>query len=491
VVKEAPSRWAIALMIAFAASVVALLLFLWLAFGGSIPLKPESYRFEVEFPEAQTLAQEADVRLAGVNVGKVKKKALADDRRGELVTIELKREYAPVPQRTRAVLRQKTLLGETYVELAYGPAGGESDMLADGGRLASTSVKPTVELDEIFDTFDRPTRLAFRDWVKELTVAIRGRAAGDVNDSLGNLAPFAVDGATLLKTLDDQGVAVRRLVRNTGVVFGAINERQGALRELVGNANDTFAATASRDRSLAATIRTFPTFLDESRATLSRLEGFARETHPLVNRLRPAAEDLGPAVRDLADLSPDLEGLFEDLPALTRAGEKGLPALTDVVAATEPLFEASHVFLPELNPILAEFNFHQGTISAFFAGATPDLAGTYGGKRYQTQITLLDHLLDTYVDEPERTRGNAYLQPNAFNRGGALGAGPNGTHESFHCPGGKERPDPDDAKRIPPCFVAPPSLLTGKQFIALGKGQAPYRKPPKGIEGATPADPNR
>ena len=60
-------------------------------------------------------------------------------------------------------------------------------------------------------------------------------------------------------------MAVRRLIKNTGVVFGAVNERQGALRELVVNSNNTFEATASRDRELAETIRVFPTFLDESK----------------------------------------------------------------------------------------------------------------------------------------------------------------------------------------------------------------------------------
>ena len=112
---------------------------------------------------------------------------------------------------------------------------------------------------------------------------------------------------------------MRRLIKNTGVVFGAVNERQGALRQLVVNSNNTFEATASRDQALADTIRVFPTFLDESKATLARLETFSRRTRPLVNLLKPSADDLGPTVRDLGDLAPDLEGLFRDLsPLITR-----------------------------------------------------------------------------------------------------------------------------------------------------------------------------
>ena len=42
-----------------------ILLYLWLVFGGSVPLRPEGYRFQVKFPEATQLAQEADVRISG------------------------------------------------------------------------------------------------------------------------------------------------------------------------------------------------------------------------------------------------------------------------------------------------------------------------------------------------------------------------------------------------------------------------------------------
>ena len=71
-VKEAPSFGRIFGMLAFTASCVGILLYLWLTFGGAIPLRPEGYRLHVKFPEATQLAQEADVRISGVNVGKVK-----------------------------------------------------------------------------------------------------------------------------------------------------------------------------------------------------------------------------------------------------------------------------------------------------------------------------------------------------------------------------------------------------------------------------------
>src|SRR5204863_6942484 len=111
---------------------------LWISFGGSIPFAARGYRIEVGFPEANELATGADVRIAGVNVGKVValRPDAADSR--TLATLEFSKPYAPRPRDTRATLRIKTLLGETYVDLSAGnPSSGE---LRDGGRLADGQV---------------------------------------------------------------------------------------------------------------------------------------------------------------------------------------------------------------------------------------------------------------------------------------------------------------------------------------------------------------
>ncbi len=496
-IKETPSLGRLLAMVVFAMSCFGILLFLWLAFGGSIPLRPEGYRFQAAFGEAATLAVEADVRLAGVNVGKVKTKELDKGAARTIVELEIKNEYAPIPRDTRAILRQKTLLGETYVELSPGERSGP--MLPDGGRLADVYVEPTVELDEIFNAFDEPTRNAFQDWVAELAKATKGGRGQDLNDGLGNLEGFAVDGATLLEQLDQQQFAVRRVIKNTGRVFGALNEREGALRDLIVNSNETFAATASRDDALAETFRVFPTFLDESRATLTRLERFSIDTRPLVNTLKGPARDLGPTVRDLGELAPDLENLFRDLRPLIKASEKGVPDLERFLRAGEPVFESAHVFFPEINPILSLLSFHQATVAGFISNGGPDVSGDASGERQQTQIGVISgRTFDRPTKQPPRTRGNAYIAPNFFSRGIRLGG-----FESFTCaPAGGERRDPDDqlnnanpltkgSSKQPPCFVAPPSLYDGKRFRALERGQSPVRRAPQGDAGNAPADPNQ
>src|SRR3712207_884526 len=145
--KQAPTLGRLLVMVGFALSCFGLLLFLWLAFGGPVPLKPKGYQVNVSFAEGTQLAVEADVRVSGVPVGKVKT-VEADPKTGRSTArIELEERFAPLARNTRAILRQKTLLGETYVELSPGDPGA-AGTLAEGGTLPAGQVSPTVELDE-------------------------------------------------------------------------------------------------------------------------------------------------------------------------------------------------------------------------------------------------------------------------------------------------------------------------------------------------------
>src|SRR3954452_1244847 len=303
--KEGPSFGRIAAMVIFALSCCGLLTFLCISFGGSVPLKPKEYQLKINFPEATTLAEAADVRIAGVTVGKVRSKDLDKGANRTSVVLKIDPKYAPLPKDTRAILRQKTLLGETFVELS--PGNKSTGNLADGGTIANNRVEPTVELDEILRIFDPSTKKAFQQWVQESSKTISGTAPKDLNSALGNLAGFAQDGASVLQVLDTQSTAVRQVIKNTGVVFAALNQRKGQLQQLIVNSDRTFSALQAEQNALADTFRIFPTFLDESRLTLARLERFAINTRPLVIALKPVADDLGPTIRDVGALAPDLE----------------------------------------------------------------------------------------------------------------------------------------------------------------------------------------
>jgi phospholipid/cholesterol/gamma-HCH transport system substrate-binding protein len=490
--KDAPNVARILTMVIFALSCFGLLLFLWLSFGGPIPLQPEGYRFQAAFDEAPTLAEEADVRIAGVNVGKVKTKAL--DKRGARtnVDIELEDQHSPIPNNTRAILRQKTLLGETYIELT--PGNPETGMLAEGAKLSSTQVEDTVELDEILRIFDPETRKAFRGWVAEQNVAISGGTSQDLNDALGNLPEFFGSGSEVLQVLDEQDRVVSRLIANTGRVFGALNEQDGALRELIVNSNNTFEATASEKEALAETIQVFPSFLRESRLTLARLEDFSLDTRPLVNDLKPVADDLGPTVRDLGDLSPDLRDVFQDFPPLIRSGDRTLPQAARFLRGARPVFEGLHTFLPELNPVLSFGNYHRGGIADFISvggGALNLGLPNEGGEPSEVHLLSQASPIGSNSDHFDRTEAREEFRGNAYNAPGNLArAAFEGAIPSFTCynNGGEQERASREGERPnePPCVLQGPygfdgsgrfPQIRGRQEPLEGSGRVPRPKP--------------
>jgi phospholipid/cholesterol/gamma-HCH transport system substrate-binding protein len=419
VIKQAPSAGRIVLMAAFTLSCFGILLFLWLSFGGSIPLRPEGYRVHVPVDEATQLAQEAEVRISGVNVGKVSKKE-PDERSGITdAVLEIDSRFAPIPADTRAILRQKTLLGETYVELTPGSRRGPN--IRDGGRLPRMQVAPTVELDEIFRTFDPKTREAFSTWLTEAGTAVGDRGR-ELNAALANLDPFAENVDEVLRVLDEQEGATRGLVRDTGEVFAALTERRGQLRELIRNSNRVFQTTARRNRELAETFVVLPTFLDETRRTVSRVTRFARTTDPLITQLRPAARALSPTLVDLKAIAPDLRGFFRDLGPLIRVSRRGVPATERLLDELEPLLERLDPYLRDLNPILSYLGLYRREITAFFAnisGATQatETAAGGGSLHYLRSINPINpEVLSAYPNRLAGNRANPYVEPGGYSK---------------------------------------------------------------------------
>jgi phospholipid/cholesterol/gamma-HCH transport system substrate-binding protein len=413
-VKDAPSPGKIAAMVLFTLSCFGLLLFLWLAFGGPVPLKAKGYRFHTSFAEAGQLSLEADVRISGVPVGKVKT-IKADKHTGRAdVTIQLDSRYAPLPSDARAILRQKTLLGETYVELTPGHHGVKP--IPEGGQLPASQVSDTVELDEIIRAFDPKTRAAFQTWMQTQAQAITGHGQ-DLNDALGNLGPFADDAATLAGILNRQQGAVSRLIANTGVVFGALSERDDQLRSLIQNTNTVFATTASRDEQLKQSFIALPTFEDESHTTLDRLTTFSNATDPLVTQLRPAARELSPTLEDLQDIAPDLKNLLQELQPLIDASKKGFPAGQQVLEDARPLIGQLDPATQQLTPMLQFIGLYKRELTSFFANTSAATEARDPGTPLhylRTTNPLNPENLAVYPTRVPTNRPNPYRLPNGF-----------------------------------------------------------------------------
>jgi virulence factor Mce-like protein len=528
--KSAPSLGRILIAVGFALSCFGLLLFLWVAFGGPVPLKPESYRITAYFPEATQLAVESDVRIGGVSVGKVKSIELApidkqiDGQDTTEAEIEIDPEFAPINSDARAILRQKTLLGETYVELtsgtdpkdagapvSLGASANNSDAetasvesIPEGGSLGLGQVQDQTQIDEIFNALDDETRNAFQQWQQGLAVAIKGRSL-DLNDAVGNLGPFLGDASDVLSILRRQKVALQGLVRDTGTVFDALSERDGQLADAITGSNQTFAALASEEQALRDFFQVAPTFENETQLTLNRLDEFQKNTRPLVQQLLPVANDISPTLRSVRQLSPNLQSLFLDLDDLTRASKRGFPALSRFLRGLRPTLQQLDPFLANLNPVVSWLNYYRTGVTDFLSNPPAGLSGTLTPEAGQPAARhvlkqlgyITQESLAIYPNRLPENRGNGYLIPfDDMIRSGL--AAKNGIFPNWDCnnTGGGERlpndggsppvstaQDPLPARNpaLPPplnnrqpfaaCFVQPdyPSEFGGTHFPQVQK----------------------
>jgi phospholipid/cholesterol/gamma-HCH transport system substrate-binding protein len=414
--KRAPSTTQLLVIVGFALSCFGILLFLWVTFGGPTPFKAKPYQVRVPFDEATQLAEQSDVRISGVNVGKVQDIELAPNGKQALATVNIDDQYAPLPRSTRAILRTKTLLGETYIELTPGSRDGPE--LADGGTVPEANVAQSVQLDEIFRTFNPETRAAFQSWMQEAAVAISGQGQ-NLSYAIGQFEPTFTELDRLFRVLDTQRVAIGQLFRNGATTFRALRGRGGELASLIQHSNTVFQTTARRDRDIEALFRAFPTFLDESKLTLNRLKTFALNTDPLTKQLVPAAEQLSPTLISIARLAPESKAFFEALLPAIKHAPTGFPALRKIFRDEfPPLLRAADPFLRNLNPLLTGLKLYKSGVTSFFANLAATFSGELvepGGVSHPNYLRVIGPInseaLATYPSRLTVNRSSAYSPP--------------------------------------------------------------------------------
>lgn len=421
-IKQAPSPLRVALLIAFVLACVVTLAYLWIDFGGTFPLVPQGYRVQVAFPQANELATGADVRIAGVNVGKVVGLKLDPQDSRTLATLQIDNQFEPLPRDTHAALRIKTLLGETFVALSYG--NRKSGNLPDGGRLPDAQVTPNVTLDQILSTFDPKTRRAFDTWVQSQAQATQGRGA-DINASFGDLPGFFDSSQQLLSALNSQSSDLGKLVSNTGTFFRSISARKGELAGLITASDNLFKTTAARNHQLAAVFRALPQFELQSRLALPALTQFGDKADPVIRQLLPLTGELEQTFRYTKQISPTFKALFERLGPAVTASKRGLPALETILNEIPGLLHAFQPFLRNANPIVSYIGLYKKEITGFFGNVTAASQGfdheapnAIGQAIHYVRAsqTLGPGSLATTTKPLGSSRDNAYKTPGALSQ---------------------------------------------------------------------------
>ena len=333
---------------------------LWVNFGGAMPGVTGGYSVTASLADTQNLVYDSEVRMAGVPVGKIR--GLERNAGSVDVKMELRGDAAPLHEGAKVVLRAKTLIEETYIEVT----DGTGPAIADGGQLPASAEQLSVKFDDLLDTLPLETRKQLAAMVKKLGAGTDGKAQY-LADTLAALGRLGRDGHDALDVLAAQSDNLSGLVREGTRLLAVLDEGEGQIARMAIAAERLTRATASRDDKLAETVRLLPGLLDRVNAASPPVRQLAGALTPLAEPLRRAAPDLEAALGELPGATAELRGM---LPELDRTLDR-LPATltrTPAVAAdASALIPVLRVGLADLNPMLAYLAPYAKDTAAFAA----------------------------------------------------------------------------------------------------------------------------
>jgi virulence factor Mce-like protein len=330
--------WAL-LAVAFA---VGFALFLFRG-AGSLPSVGGDYHVRAVLPAAGGLAPRSRVTMAGVDIGDVDHV----QRRGTgvLVDLSIDDDHAPLAADSRVVLRQRTLLGEKYLQVV---PGHQRATAPDGGLLAVDQKNEFVEVDEVLSQLRGQTRHNAQRAIRGLGLAVGDRGP-ELNRLIDGTSALITTGTPLVRSLARERQHITSLVANLGELATEIGDRGTALRTLGAQATAAFGAVAQRDRALRATLEQLPPTLNQLRATSGVLRHTMRTATPVVSRLATAVNGLRPVVRRLTPAARDGRRVVTELGAAS-------PGVTRTLAALERLSPPARKSLAPLQRMFCQLN---------------------------------------------------------------------------------------------------------------------------------------
>jgi virulence factor Mce-like protein len=296
-----------------AATALVTIVAVFLAYNANngLPFVP-TYELRATVPSAANLVEGNEVRIGGARVGVVDRIAPKRHRNGAVTAelhMKLQTNVQPLPRDSTLIVRPRSALGLKYVEITPGArrlAGGRPAPGFPNGAtipLANATPRP-VELDDVLNALDRPTRDASQVNLREFGDAFAGRGAG-LNETIAALPSLLGNLERAMRNLADPRTDLRSLFRQLGAAAAEVAPVAEAQAQLFVNLDVTFRALAAVARPhLQDTISEGPATLRAAIASfrvqrpfLANSEALFRELRPGVRALRGAAPDLAGALR--------------------------------------------------------------------------------------------------------------------------------------------------------------------------------------------------
>jgi phospholipid/cholesterol/gamma-HCH transport system substrate-binding protein len=428
-------------------AVVALLAIL--LFGGG-----SSYEIKAVFQNAGQLVKGNQVTVSGQTVGTISDIRLTDDGHAEIV-MHLDK-FTPLHEGTTAIIRATSLSGVAshYVALELGPNSGKK--IDSGGMIKADRTTAPVDLDQLFDTFDKKTRKSLQRVIRGSAVQYAGKAP-QANQSLKYFNPALSTSSALTRELVRDRVVFKRFVTDSSRVVTALADRHTQLTSLVRNAKATAGAIASENTAFGQTLDKLPGTLRNANTTFVNLRSTlddltvlvdaskpaTRQLAPFLQQLRPLVHDAKPTIHDLRILiskpggGNDLTDLERQAPQLANLTGTVFPRSVQALKDAQPVVEYVRPYAPDLT----------GWFTKFGQGASPyDANGHYA--RIQPIFNAFQ-LGDT-------PGGDVLTYTGATSRLAGLQ-----TRQQQRCPGGAMQPPPDGSApyKETPNFACDPSTV--------------------------------
>lgn len=387
--------------------------YLWVNSGGRIPLITSAgYRITFPVADADNLVYFADVRIAGVQVGKVIR---VDNEPGRtsapaMLTIELDEQVAPLHEGVTVQPGAKSLVEESFI----GVVDGSGAEIPSGNTLRAESVVPSVQLDQVLNSFDAEARQDLGSAVRRLDSATAGRG-GELDQLFTGLGGNGREGHTAVDALAAQADDLEQLAANTTVLLDALDTQNGEIAELVSNGDLLTAASADGRPDLEATMRRLPGVLDSTAIASDSLTELAGALGPVAANLDEASPPLSTALRELPAISTDLRGLLPDLDGVLDRAHATLGRVPTFGEDVRGLVPPAQIVLADVNPALAYLRPYGLDIASFFTNFGAEASrgnadGTWGRILLQGgEQSLRNYPASTNVGPLDRL--NPYPEP--------------------------------------------------------------------------------
>lgn len=325
--------------------------------GGVPGIRYDAYT--VSLPDAGNLRPHNEVRIAGVRVGQVASKDVADGR--AVLRLKLGGDTGPLPRDTMVFVRSRGLLGQRYLELV---PGHSSEMLAQNGTIRSDTTSLTFGVPETLDTFDTATRGGLGTTIGELGRGVAARGRG-LNDALRVVAPT---GHRLKDTIDTVLARPGAIARLAPSLLSAATPLNAA-REDIARGMEPTADALQPFADQGADVQKV---LDESPPTLRTARSGLDAGHQLLASVRTVASaalgTLPGAPAALKQTGVLLAASHEPLARTTRllrVARPAVPALVDVSDALKPVLGRVTSAADALRPTLVTVGVHGCDVKNF------------------------------------------------------------------------------------------------------------------------------